>query len=107
MSRAKIDLAKRAEEISRLLAGRQEDTLNSELANLSVMMTQTAAQIIMLEPQLSEAEVLLERADRYEVESLKLTLAKRNLEEAIIWRDRMSRKIRMLTAPIVIVMGAQ
>lgn len=107
LARAKIELAKRIEELSRTLSGSQEASLNALLADYSVTMTQNATLIAMLEPQLAESESLLEKADRFEVESLKLDLAKRNLEEVIQWRDQMSRKVRRLAAPVVIVMGAE
>ena len=106
LARAKIELAKRTEDLSRTVSGSQEALLNSELSDISVRITQNAILIAMLEPQLEESESLLGKADRFEVESLKLDLAKRNLEEVILWRDQMNRKVRRLEAPIVIVMGA-
>ncbi len=106
-ARARIEFAKRAEEISKSVAGGQEDEWNNILANLSVDMAQNAARVAGLEPQMKRAEDLLERADRYEVESLKLGLAKRNLEEAILWQSQMSRKVRVLAPPTVIVIGAE
>ena len=106
-ARARIEFAKRAEEISKSVAGGQEDEWNNILANLSVDMAQNAARVAGLEPQLKRAEDLLDRADRYEVESLKLGLAKRNLEEAILWQSQMSRKVRVLAPPTVIVIGAE
>ncbi len=106
-ARARIELAKRAEEISKSVAGGQGDEWNNILANLSVDMAQNAARVAGLEPQLTRGEDLLAMADRYEVESLKLGLAKRNLEEAILWQSQMSRKARVLSPPTVIVIGAE
>ncbi len=67
----------------------------------------SAAKIARLEPKLGEAIRLLELADKHEVELLKLDIAKRNLQEAILWQSQMTRKARMLTPPTVIVMGVE
>ncbi len=107
LARARIELAKRAEEISKSVAGGQEDDWNAHMANLSIDMAQNAALVAGLEPQLTRAEKLLGMADLYEVESLKLGLAKRNLEEAILWQNQVSRKVRVLAPPTVIVIGAE
>jgi hypothetical protein len=61
--------------------------------------------MIALKQHITKAEDLLNRADDFELLSLKLDIAKQNLKEAIIWRDRMSRQIRMLQPPVVSVIG--
>ncbi|MCD6395717.1 MAG: hypothetical protein J7M40_19710 [Planctomycetes bacterium] len=107
LARARIEFAKRAEEVSLSVAGGQEGEWNDKLASISVEMAQNAARVAGLQPQLKRGEVLLAMADRYEVESLKSGLAKRNLEKAILWQSQMSRKVRVLSPPTVIVIGAE
>ena len=64
-------------------------------------------EIRALSERLEESQDLIERADRYEIQVLKLGLAKRNLEDAIMWRDDLRRQMRVPVAPTVIVIGAE
>jgi hypothetical protein len=56
---------------------------------------------------LVEAESLLAKADDYELLSLKAEIAKQNLQESILWRDRTSRQIRFLQSPMVSILGGE
>jgi hypothetical protein len=105
--RTRIELAKRKEELANAAGGGQAAVLNGELANLSVKAAQLDAEIAYLEQQATEARALLEKADAHERESVKLDLARRNLEEALVLRDRMARRFRMIVPPAVVVMGAE
>ena len=59
------------------------------------------------ERRLAESQDLIEKSDRYAIQVLKLGLAKRNLEDAIMWRDDIKRQMRVPVAPSVIVVGAE
>ncbi len=107
LARARIEIARRQEQLSSSVGGNLIETLNKELADRSIQATQDEASIRSLEQQLSEAESLLAKADDYELLSLKADIAKQNLQESILWRDRTSRQIRFLQPPMVSVLGGE
>ena len=107
LARARIELAQRREQLSKAAGGSLIESLNSEVADRSILTAQHQAYVSSLEKQLIEAEALLGKADDYELLSLKADIAKQNLQEALVWRDRMSRKLRMLQPPVVSVIGAE
>jgi len=107
LARAKIELARRREELSKSAGGSLIESLNKELADRSIQATQGEANLSSQEQQLAEAESLLAKADDYELLSLKIDIAKQNLQEAMLWRDRMSRQIRLLQPPMVSILGGE
>jgi len=107
IARTRIELAQRREQLSKSAGGNLIEALNRDLANRSIETAQNQARLSSLERQLTVAEELLEKVDDYELLSLKADIDKQNFQEAIIWRDRMNRKIRMLQPPTVSVIGGQ
>jgi len=105
--RARIELAKRQEEVSNPPGGIVLSSLNNDLADLSTKVALARQEINSFEKQLKEAEELLEKADGYELLSLKADIAKQNLEEALLWRARLGRNIRSIQPPYVTVIGAE
>jgi hypothetical protein len=105
--RARIDLAKRQEEVSNPPGGIVLSSLNDDLANLLTKMTLARQEINSFEKQLREAEGLLKEADGYELLSLKADIAKQNLEETLLWRARLGRNIHSIQPPDVTVIGAE
>ena len=78
-----------------------------ELADRLIQATQDEASLASQEQQLAEVESLLVKVDDYELLSLKTEIAKQNLQEAMLWRDRMSRQIRLLQPPMVSILGGE
>jgi len=107
LARAKIELARRREELSKSAGGSLIESFNKELANRWIQATQDEANLSSQEKQLTEIESLLVKADDYELLSLKADIAKQNLQEAMLWRDRMSRQIRLLQPPMVSILGGE
>jgi chromosome segregation ATPase len=105
--RAKIELAQRREEMSRTAGGDLIESLNRELADRSIKTAQNRANIEALSRQLAEAEEWLNKADDHELLSLKADIAKQNLREVLVWRDRISRRMRLIQPPAVSVLGGQ
>ncbi len=105
--RARIDLAKRQEDVSNPPGSIVLSSLSDELANLSTKMTLAQQEILSFEEQLKEAEELLGKADEYELLSLKADIARQNLEETLLWRARLGRNIRSIQPPDVTVIGAE
>lgn len=105
LARSRIELAQRREQLSKSAGGNLIESLNSQLASYSINTTQNKVRLENLLEQLAEAKNLLEKADEYEMLSLKVDIAKQNLQETILWHDRMSRQIRMIQPPLVSVIG--
>ena len=105
LARSRIELAQRREQLSKSAGGNRIESLNSALANYSMEDTLNRMKLKSLDEQLAEAEDLLGKADDYEMLSLKVDIAKQNLQETILWRDRMSRQIRMIQPPMVSMIG--
>jgi hypothetical protein len=106
VARARIELARRKDELSKSLRNRTSD-LTSMLAGYAMKRTQKEHEFQALHHRLQRSQDLIEKADQYEIQILKLGLAKRNLEDAIMWRDDIKRQMRVPVAPSVIVMGAE
>jgi hypothetical protein len=81
------------------------ESLNSALVNCSIKTTQNQAKLESLRQQFKEAHPSLARADAYELLSLKIDIAKQKLQEAILWRDGISRKVCIIQPPMVSVIG--
>ncbi len=107
LSRARIELAQRREQMSRAAGGNLIESLNRELAERSVQAAQNRARMDSMSRQLAEAEEWLNKADDHELLSLKADIAKQNLREAIVWRDRISRQMRLIQPPAVSVLGGE
>jgi hypothetical protein len=107
VTRARIELAQRREQLSKAAGGDKISSLNNRLADLSLRLTQADQQRKRFDQQLSEAEEILTKADTYELLSLKANLERQNLQQALVWRDAISRQIRMLQEPLVSVLGGQ
>ncbi|MBN2182173.1 MAG: hypothetical protein JW715_09685 [Sedimentisphaerales bacterium] len=107
LARARIELAQRREQMNRTAGGGLIESLNRELADRSIRATQNKAKIAALTRQLEEAEHWLNKSDDHELLSLKADIAKQNLREAIIWRDRISRQMRLIQPPDVTVLGGK
>lgn len=106
LARARIELAKRRQEISIAEGGNRLNQLSSKLADDTRQMAQYDLYLSSKEHQLAEAEELLARADDYELLSLKADIAKQSLQETLLWRERTARKARLLQPPAVTVLGA-
>ena len=105
LARSKIELAQRREQLSRSAGGNLIESLNSTLTNYSLRTTQNKMKLERLVQQLAEAEDLLKKTDDYEMLSLKADIAKQNLQETVLWRDRLSRQSRTIQPPTVSVIG--
>ena len=105
LTRTKIELAQRSEQLSKSAGGNLIESLNSTLVNCSIKTTQNQVKLKSLGQQLVEARSLLERADAYELFSLKIDITKQNLQETILWRDRISRQVRIIQPPLVSIIG--
>ncbi len=105
LARARIELAQRRGDLNRSSGGNLIESLNRELAERTMRAAQNEVKITGLTRQLAEAEELLNKTDDHELLILKAEIARQNLREALVWRDRISRKIRLIQPPAVSVLG--
>ncbi len=106
LARTRIEKAKRRESLSISYGGNLIASLNRELADRSIKVTELEATLVSLAKQIEEMESLLAKADDYELLTLKVEIAKQSLQESILWRDRISRQIRLLQSPTVSILGS-
>jgi len=106
LAKTKIELARRQQELGRSTGSELIDTLSQELANLAISEARIKAGIVRLREQIEKTGKLLSDADRYELLALKADIAKLNLEEAILWHKQIERRVRLIQAPSVSVIGA-
>jgi len=104
---ARIELAKRRESLTKSAGGNLIESLNKELSDRMIGATQDGQRILDLENELVEADSLLVKTDDYELLALKTDIAKQNLQESMLWCDRMSRQIRLLQPPMVSILGGE
>lgn len=108
LARARIELAKRREELTKSTGGELIASLNNQLSNLSIETAQYEARVSNIREQMQETQELLTKADEYELLSMKADIAKQNLQEALRLLDRMTREERLLQlAPTVTVLGTE
>ncbi|MHC4111289.1 MAG: hypothetical protein ACYSUY_09445 [Planctomycetota bacterium] len=107
LARARIELAKRQEEVSNPPGRLAISSTNEELASLATNMALAQQEISSFNEQLKEAEDMLKNADTYEVLLLKADIAKQSLEETLLWLARLGRNNRSIPPPDVTVIGAE
>lgn len=105
LATARIDLARRRDELGKTGVAGDLGQLTGELATLTLEAVQAQAKEKELNQQLKEAQDALPLAADYERTMLKLEVAKRNLQEAIILQNRAKQRLRMLVPPSVSVIG--
>lgn len=105
LATARIDLARRREELSKTGSAAGLGQLTAELTTLTLERNRIQAKEAQLLSQLDEARGSLGRSAEYERVKLKLDVAKQNLREAETLFNRARQKARMLPAPSVSVIG--
>lgn len=104
--RARIELAEHREEIRQSAGAELINSLRNQISEVTIQRAQALMRMENFQKQLQEAEHLLEKADDYELVSLKLEIAKQTLEESLLLHSRMQRK-GLLISPSVVVFGAE
>lgn len=105
LAQARIDLARRREELAKTGSASSLGQLTNELATLTMEAVQTAAREKQLERQLAETQKLLAQAPEYERLMLRLDVAKRNMQDALTFNNKARQRARMFIAPSVSVIG--
>ena len=105
LAKAQIDLLQRREELGRKAGNQELDGLTSKLAELSLQTMQTESRMGGIEEGIRRAQALLPDADAYERKSIRVEVAKRALEAAVVRLDRAEQRLRLMEAPSVTVIG--
>ena len=105
LAQARIDLARRHEELSKTGSAASLGQLTNELTTLTLELERMQARENHLQRQLDEARSLLGRAGEYERLMLKLDIAKQNLREAETVNSKAKQRARMLQMPSITVIG--
>ncbi len=105
LAMARIELAKRRQELAKSAGGNLIDSLNDQLASSTFEMAGYDAEIQSLQQQLKDAESIAAKADEYELLSLKADIIRNGLQESLLWRDQLDRRMGLLLPPAVSVIG--
>jgi hypothetical protein len=105
LARARIEIAKRREEISNAEGGNRLNQLSTRLAQYTQKMAQDELSLSSTKERLDEARDFLDRTDNYELLSLKADIATQSLTAALTWLEQIERKSRSIQPPAVTVLG--
>jgi predicted nucleic acid-binding Zn-ribbon protein len=106
LSHLKIELGNRKEEVFRNSGGNRIDNLNEEIANASPRINGDKKKLEFLQQRLVEAQKLLEKADEYEVLSIKADITKMSLKDCLQKLEGLKQGANLIP-PTITVMGAE
>jgi len=106
LARARIELAKRREELSKAAGGDQIAKLNSELTSLSIDLAEKTAELQILNAQLGQTEAQLAMATTLNPKLSELRYAKEASDAAQQRASQLKTRLANLTPPTVTVIGA-
>ncbi len=104
LAKAKIELAQRKEQIRISAGGEKVANINQRIVDISMKKSMDKIRSRTIHQELSEAQDILERADDYEIVSLKIDIAKDALKDAL-WHQLKSNI--PLTPPTITVVGSE
>lgn len=93
LARARIELARRREEVGRSVGGGRLDEFSSELTRTAVNMAEKRAQLDILRRQLDEVRLELAKASTFDPQAARLRMAKE-------WLDIAERRVAELTTQL-------
>jgi hypothetical protein len=105
LAAARIDLARRREELGKTGSAAGLAGLTTELATLTVGWEKIRATESQLDLQLKQTRDQLARSGDYERAMLRLEIAKRNSQEAQIAYSKLQQRLRTLQSPSITVIG--
>jgi hypothetical protein len=106
-SMAKIDLAKRQEEIRRTVGGNQLESYKNELTNLTIEFAEDLAGLQEIQKRLAQVEIQLKNAVILEAQTSKIQLAETRLVKAQTRLDILRSRQNTFSKPSVTVIGIE
>jgi hypothetical protein len=105
LAMAKIDLARRREELAKTGSAAGLAQLTAELTTITLERDRMEAREQPLRRQLAQARAMLERSSDYERLEIKCDIARKNLMEAETANSKASQRLRMFQMPTITVVG--
>ncbi len=107
LSMAKINLAKRQEEIRRIVGGNQLESYKNELANLTIEFAEDLVGLQEIQKRLAQVEIQLKNAVIHEAQRSKIQLAEAHLVKAQNRLDILRSRQNTFSKPSVTVIGIE
>jgi len=107
LSIAKIDLARRQEEIRRTVGGNQLESYKDELANLTIEFAEDMAGLQEIHERLAQVEIQLKNSVILESQASKIQLAEARLVKAQTRLDMLRSRRNTFSRPTVTVIGIE
>lgn len=105
LAMAKIDLARRREELAKTGSAAGLAQLTAELTTITLERDRMEAREQQLRRQLDQARAMLERSSDYERLEIKCDIARKNLMDAETANSKASQRLRMFQMPTITVVG--
>ncbi|UCD48719.1 MAG: hypothetical protein JSW27_14435 [Phycisphaerales bacterium] len=106
LTRAKIELARRREELANAAGGGQLKEFNSELSRMAIDTAEKRAELEFLRRQLAETEDQLAQASTFDPRAARIRTAREALDLAEAHVTRLRARLASLQPPTVTVIGA-
>ncbi len=106
LTRARIELAKRQEELTKDVGGGRLDSLNSELSQMAIQTAEQKARLEVFRTQLDETQRRLARASAFDPQAARLRTAQQALNIAERQITELTNRQVQLQRPSVTVMAA-
>jgi chromosome segregation ATPase len=106
LTRARIELAKRREELSKQVGGGQLDQLTGEMSRMAIDRAEKEAQRDILNKQLAQVRQQLAQASTFDLEAARLRMAREALDILARRVAELQVRIANLQRPMVTTIGA-
>jgi hypothetical protein len=107
ISRARIELARRREEISRSVGGNRLEALMSDLASMAIHFAEEEAALTVMNKHLGQIERRLEKARQLAPQMSQIKRARQNLDYAQTQVSALTIRLAGLQAPNVSIIGGE
>jgi len=106
LTKARIDLAMRREELAKSIGGNRLSQLNDELSQMAIDMAEKRAEMEFLRRQLAETEDEIARASMFDPQAARIRIARQALDITEAQVIQLKRRLAELQPPTVAVIGA-
>jgi len=106
LAKAKIELARRREDLSRSAGGERLDDLNRDLAEIAINLAENEAALKLINQRLPKIEAHLKEAARFDPQASQIRFAQEALEAAGHNLNTLKIRLAQLHRPSVTILGA-